>query len=249
MGLIRDDLKLPLIRQVRRLARRSDPRIAGLCAALLTLDVLLVAIFASHRVYSALHDYQVPRLGRRLAIGQDWSYAELLGYVKLTIIVTALIRCGKGRAPIYLALATVFAVVLLDDALRLHERLGPDLASILALPRPLLGELLVWMSLGAFPVAVSAFAFARSPLEDRSNGVLLLGAFAVLVFFAVGVDLAHVAILGTFRYRVVDSVLTILEDGGEQLTLSLTCFLALLIQREARLREARGTAQDVVPHS
>lgn len=247
MGLIREDLKLPLIRQIHRLARRGNPGIAGLCAGLLTLDVLLIAIFASHRVYSALHDYLAPRLGRGLAIGQDWSYAELLGYGKLTIIVIALIRCGKGRAPIYPALATLFAVALLDDALRLHERLGADLASILALQHTFVGELLVWVSLGAFPVALSAAAFAKSPQEDRSNGILLLGAFAVLVFFAVAIDLAHVVILRTFRLRIVDSVLTILEEGGEQLSLSLTCGLALLIQQEVRFRKPGAAAAGGAP--
>lgn len=60
---------------------------------------------------------------------------------------------------------------------------------------------------------------------------------SVLVLFAVVADMAHVAVIGTFRGA--DLLFTVIEDGGEQITLALICGLAVLIRRELRSREPR----------
>jgi hypothetical protein len=227
------DVKLWLTTQVRRLAHQADARLIGFSSTLLGLDLFFITVFSIHRIRTASHNDGTPRLGIEWQIGQDWSYAEILGYVKLGIVVSALasIRAKRER-PIYPALALMFTVVLLDDALRLHERLGGGVANALALRYSALGDLMVWMIFGVCLLTVVHAAFVRSPQEDRSNGLLLLGSFAVLVLFAVGADLAHVVVLHQFRTRAVDSVLTVIEDGGEQITLTLICSLALLLRRE-----------------
>jgi hypothetical protein len=232
--------------QVRRLAHQADAGLVWGSAALLSLDVFFVAVFTAQKIYLALCPDSAPILGDRWHIGLDWSYAEMFGYLKLAIIVSLLISIRqKWQRPIYLALILIFTVALLDDALRLHERLGNGIADALALqsfagPMSLqFGELIVWTILGVFLLAGARAGFVRSPQEDRSNGLLLMGAFAVLVLFAVIADLVHVLMKHEFRFRGGDLLFTVIEDGGEQITLSLTCGLALLIHRELRSREGR----------
>jgi hypothetical protein len=237
MWTIRDDLKQSLIVQLRLLAHHADASLIGFGGVLLALDLFFIAVFSVHQVYSAFSNDALP-LGAGWRIGRDWSYAETLGYVKLGIIVAALalVRAKRER-PIYPALALIFAVTLLDDALRLHEQLGDDVANALALRQSTLGELIVWTIYGVCLSPVLRIAFVRSPQQERSNGLLLLGGFGVLAVFAVVADVAHVVVLHMFRSGTVDAVLTVIEDGGEQITLSLISGLALLVHRELRSRQ------------
>jgi hypothetical protein len=62
----------------------------------------------------------------------------------------------------------------------------------------------------------------------------------VLALFAVVIDMAHVVLRGSFRGA--DDLFIVIEDGGEQFTLSLTCGLAILIHRDVRGREPRRAA-------
>jgi hypothetical protein len=80
-------------------------------------------------------------------------------------------------------------------------------------------------------LAAAASAILRSPKEDSRNGLLLLGALAVLALFADVIDMAHVMLSGAFWGAHV------IEDDSEQLTLSLTSNLGILIRRDLRGRE------------
>jgi hypothetical protein len=231
--------------QIRRVVDEMDVRLIWFTGALLSLDVFFIAVFSAHTIYTA--GYGATRiLGPQWHIGNDLSYAEMFGYLKVAIIISilTLIR-GKRQRPIYLALMLLFTVVLLDDSLQLHERVGHGIAEALALQSfagwmsQQLGELVVWTVLGAILVTAATAGLVRSPQADRGNGLLLMGGFAVLVLFAVVADVVHAVIKNEFRFRGADFPLTVLEDGGEQITLSLVCSLAVLIHRELRSRESR----------
>ena len=132
--------------------------------------------------------------------------------------------------------------MLVDDAFQVHERGGYRIAEALDL-QPFLGlrpidpgEMLVWTMVGVPLLAAAVFAVARSAKEDRANGLLLLGALAALALFAGVTDMVHVLMRGAFRGA--DDLFIVLEDGGEQFTLSLTCGLAILIRREVRGRQS-----------
>jgi hypothetical protein len=139
-------------------------------------------------------------------------------------------------------LIPLYAFALLDDAFQVHERLGRRTANALALQpiaglRPQdLGELTVWMVFGSVLLAGTLAGFARSAREDRNNGLLLLGAFASLVLFAVVADMVHIVVGGMFGTS--DLLFAAVEDGGEQIVLTATCGLIVLIWRELRSREA-----------
>jgi hypothetical protein len=227
---------------VGHLVPRIDARWIWFCVVLLGIDVLFIGVFSIHTVYVKLYNNRVPILGSGWDLEIDRSYAEMFGYLKTVLILFLLISIPRvWKRPIYLTFILIFAFVLVDDAFRIHERGGMRIAEALGLQpfgglRPIdPGELLVWTMAGIPLLAAAAFAFIGSPKEDRRNGLLLLGALAVLALFAGVIDMAHVVLRGSFRGA--DDLFIVIEDGGEQFTLSLTCGLAILIRRDVRGRE------------
>ena len=150
--------------------------------------------------------------------------------------------------PVYLAFIAIFTFVLADDALRLHEQLSVSIAAALDLP-PFgglrakdSGELLVWIMAGIPLLTAAAFAIVGSPENDRRNGYLLFGSLALLALFAVVADMAHVVLQSAFLGA--DDLFVLIEDGGEQITLSLICCLAILIHQEVRGRVQQRSVRD-----
>ena len=201
---------------------------------LVAVDIGFIAIYSLHDIYISLHHDHVARLSSRWHIGTDRSYAEMFGYLKMASIVVLLLGTyGLSEKRMYSIWAGIFAYVLLDDALLIHERLGRAVAgpsgSTWAYD---MGQLVVWILVGIFLLAISIGALVLSSGQNRTNGILLLGTLLALGFFAVLVDLVHVIVQSWFRGA--DLLFTVIEEGGEQLVLSLAVAVALLIRRSER---------------
>jgi hypothetical protein len=232
-----------------RLAPHVDRRLAWACGALVVVDIMFIAAYSIHAIYVPLYNEDIPLLGWRWDITRDWSYPEIFGYLKILAIIALLISIPRvWKRPIYLAFIAIFTFMLLDDSLELHETWGFFIAETLGLQpvgglRPIdPGELLVW-TLAAIPLLGAAIvAVVRSPGEDRRNGFLLMAALAVFASFAVVADMVHVVL--RWAFRGAHDLFAVIEDGGEQITLSLMCGLAVLIRRDVRSRASRiGSAQ------
>lgn len=228
--------------QVRNLGTLVDPRLVWLCAVLIGVDLFFVAVHAVHTIYASLYTDRIPVLDWRWDIANDRSYLEFVGYGKMLLVVglLATLPANKERS-VYLSFAVLFIFALLDDSLMMHETLGQPIADALALRpsaglRPAdLGELVFWVGAGLLLSGVAAIGLVKARGRDRANGLLLLGALATLTMFAVGVDMAHVVVEHAFRGSGL--LFTVIEEGGQQIILSLSCGLAVLIRREIRSRE------------
>ncbi|MGH6621747.1 MAG: hypothetical protein ACREF6_19540 [Alphaproteobacteria bacterium] len=245
-------LFMDLQEQARRLA--GSTVFVRLLAALVAADAVLILLHVLH----SLHDMRV--IGgngsgdgfllesRRFLIDEELGYGEIFGYLKSLAIAAALFACyRRARAPAFAALAFTFAVIALDDSLRIHEFFGNLIAKGLALGPAFglraqdVGELTVWSALGAVVVSALAYGYRRSNAAGRSLALIFLSLLAVLVFFALAVDMLHIALAGSFRgaYRVG----TVVEEGGEMITLSLICAAAAAAicapAKEHRLRKSR----------
>jgi hypothetical protein len=226
---------------LEHLLPRISFSVIWICVALICVDIFFIAVFAVDEMLSFLADGNRDRLGREWNIAYDWSYAEIFGYFKSILILGALISIPQvWKRPVYLAFVAIFVFVLLDDALELHERFGAQIATVLGfrsfggLRAQDPGEVLVWIMAGIPLLGAAALAIARAPKEDRRNGVLLTAGLALLALFAVVADMAHEVLQNAFRGA--NDLFTLIEDGGEQITLSLICGLAILIHHEVRGR-------------
>lgn len=169
-------------------------------------------------------------------VDRDGSLAEWFLYLQASASVALLLGIYfKTRQSIYAAWSLVFAFIVADDALLIHERLGHLLVNSVAVPAlPGLravdsGELLIWAAAGIVLLAGLAWGFARSNDSARAASGLIAVAFAALVFFAMGIDMLHVGLVdaGTPAYLIF----ALVEDGGEMLAIGLALAVALVLYR------------------
>jgi hypothetical protein len=193
-------------------------------SATLFLALLLCADF----MFIALHSISdlTPYLNNEFFyLGNDAGYPEFYQYIKWLWIIILLIHISKIRGSFrYVTWALVFTYFLFDDALRLHEIVGDFIERNLDLSPPFglrlqdIGELVVSASVGMILLSFVTLAYlnGEEAFKKMSQDMLLL--ILALVFFGVGVDMAHVAIKLGWKVRFV---LGVIEDGGEMVIASL----------------------------
>lgn len=135
----------------------------------------------------------------------------------------------RTREGIHGAWILAFAFIFLDDALAVHERIGRlianqgDYGTAFWLRAQDPGELTVSALAGVIFLALLVFFYFRGGEDARriSRDVALM--LAAFVFFGVVVDVLHIAI----------KALTVVEEGGEMVTLSLiTAYVAQLTREK-----------------
>lgn len=192
-----------------------------LLAALIAGDLLFIALHG-------LHHLQVSPLGSELwSIEHDRGFAELFQYLKYIGIGLALAHLfQRTRLPVLLGWIGVFAFLLLDDSMRIHERFGLGMVAWIHIPdfgglrgRDL-GELMYAALAVAIVAPVLALGYIRASPSARGISADLVVLIAALVGCAVGGDAIHRLLSGTS----INTVAGVMEDGGEMLALSLTCF-------------------------
>lgn len=217
------------ITPVPRLQEQIDGRLILFCIALLGIDIFFISAYLLHEFYVSSYNDGVPLLGPGWDISRGRPYAETLGYLKFVLILILLIGIPRvWNRRVYLACAVIFAFVLAEDAWHIHDVFDFHPAAVfdLVASTPL--------------IAAAAIAAFRSPKEDCRNGFLMLAALVMLMLFAIVGDAARM--VGRGDLRKVHVLLYVIEDGGEQIILSLTCGLAILIRRDVRDREPYSQA-------
>lgn len=196
--------------------------------------VLLLLLLCGDLVFILMHIAHVwtPWLNAaHYSLETDRGLPEMYQYIKLLWIVVCLfVMFLLVRRKTFLAWMGLFAFLLIDDATELHERVGYWLGVELGLPavaslRPDdLGELLVAGVLGMLTLGLVAAVFWRGGQHTRQVTFDLLILIGLLAFFAVIVDVVHVA--AYYSAPSVSELLALIEDGGEMLVVSLmTCYL------------------------
>lgn len=219
--------------------REGGSPVALLLLLLLSADLAFVGLHLAHVAHPFFAD-------RKYSIETDRGIAEAFQYIKAWwLILLAAGLWWRAREPLYAAWAVIFAYLLADDALGLHETLGAGLAGALGLEAggPLalrgadLGELLKAGIAGLTAMALLAVAWRRSRAAARAASADLLCLLGIFGFFAVGIDGVHAATgngPGTLAMT-----LAVLEEGGEMAALSLTCAYAFgLAWSRGRVQEA-----------
>lgn len=162
----------------------------GVLAALLVVDAIVVGVFLTSGVGPG---------PPHAVIFDDGGIAEVFGYVKAaaSVVVMAIIAV-RTRQAVWVAWALLFAVVILDDSLMLHETWGADLAAVLDLRIAGLreqdaGEIIVWVLLGAVPAVLVLLTHLRSDMVARRRSRRVGWLFVALLIIAVGFDVLVIA--------------------------------------------------------
>ncbi len=194
--------------------------------------LLLLPLLGTDMAFIGLHVlYAVGMLHNGdYSIAQDRGYAEVFQYVKLYWIALGLTwLAARDREPLYGAWCAIFLYLLVDDALKVHEQLGRTMAADWPIfarfgdYAQAYAEVLVALAIGACILALVAAGHWRAAPSARrvSNRLLLL--LALLALVAVGLDLLH----ALAPDGLVGLLLTIGEDGGELVVVSIVCWYVL----------------------
>ncbi|MGE3933543.1 MAG: hypothetical protein AB7F67_09830 [Rhodospirillaceae bacterium] len=182
----------------------------------------------------------------RANLGFDGGHGEWFEYAKTLLCAAATAAVWqRTRQPVYAALALVYAFVLADNALEIHERADAAMAVLFAPAAPLfadapqvVAQAVFYLAVGGAIAAGLSRAFRRSAPAHRRCAALCVAAVTVLAGFAVGVDLLHAAVTGMLDDH--DLVLGFAEDGGELAALTLNAWVAAGLY--ARLAAPRPSA-------
>lgn len=213
-----------------RIARWLEPGPPRMLIALLLADMVFVVLYVIHA--------GTPWLENPIfSISTDRGLAESFQYLKfgwIAIVFMTLARAHRERA--YLAWAAVFACLLADDALSIHERGGSVLAErfgfvpMLGLRPEDFGELLVVGVVGAALLGLVAVAYVRGSGGFRRRSAVMLGLIALIAVAGVFADMLHVIFN---EPRWLRGALSVAEDGGEMAVASSMCWYASGLRRRA----------------
>ncbi|MEN8260835.1 MAG: hypothetical protein ABFS02_09660 [Pseudomonadota bacterium] len=208
---------------------------------------LLVLLLFTDLIFVFLHVFYNIHLLRDplFSMTKDGGYAEMYQYIKEYWIVLLLgIMAIKNSKMIYFTWSALFAYLLIDDSLRVHEQFGNFVVEYFGF-QPAFGlraqdfaELSVSMFFGAllFLSIGGAYYLSDNKAKEISKHLVIL--IGVLVFFGVFVDMLHSMIPWGRR------IFAMIEDGGEMLAMSLIVWYVFgldLIQREPELQENHQT--------
>ena len=203
---------------------------------LLAIDAALIGLHLA--AYAALYWGWLTTTPRAASLfGDSSSAAELFTYLKWCATVAALaLIFVRHRVQLFLGLVIAYAVVLVDDAVGLHERGAmlitasfPDMPK-LGLTRHIVGELLVMATLGIGVTGIFLWGWFASPRLWRRAALPFLASFGMLIFFAVGVDVVQVPLLGLTGEAftaALSFILRTIESAGEIALGSLTAAVAI----------------------
>lgn len=197
---------------------------------LIILLVLDLVFFIIHYV-NAL----TPLLSsEKFSIGIDNGYAEIFQYFKFAFIIVLLGSLIKKTGIWnYLSWILVFAYLLIDDSIRIHDRYGSYIAGRLTFEPPFglrlmdIGELMVSVMVGTVLIAFLYLTYKKGTILYRKISENIFTLLVILAFFGVGMDMIHMIIIDKVPetyYRGVNSILGLLEDGGEMISVSFILF-------------------------
>ena len=196
---------------------------------MLCTDALLIA--------AHLGQYFTPYFsGPSFHLATERGFGEVVQYVKVYWIALSFLWLSIRTAErAYLVWPMIFGYLLVDDAFRVHEQAGHILARSLGSPAAMglgaqdIGELAVFALMGVTTLLLVSLAYLWGSATFRHSARRMGALLFLFGLFAGGVDMVHGLVSHIPLYN---TLLTVLEDGGELLVLSVICAytLALLLR-------------------
>ena len=201
---------------------------------LLGVTVAIVAIFAvsgiwdpQSRIAHVFHHNLDPSRDEGMAERFNHGMSFLAAFLLL-------MAYAQVRARVFLFLTALYGFIWFDDSAQYHERVGEKLGQALDLPVAFglgpqeYGELLAWAIAGL--VMLLVFLWFWSGRRPGDAGIILpfFLCFVLLVLCGVVADMLHVFMPARFN-----TLMTVLEDGGEMVAIAAGAGLALGVSRNA----------------
>lgn len=213
-----------IFEEPRTVARQVlESRLFILLVLAVCVDLLFIATELAVLASDGLAGTSVPG-ENLLSLRADWGIPEIWRYLKTIVVVVLFTRAYLRHSElVFGSWAFVFLLIVLDDALLIHERLGDLVGSWLSvgsgdIEAGEVGGLFIWSGLGLLALSVLVYGHQRSGDLARQVSRVFGWILGLLLFFAIGFDtlLALLSAVSGFATGA-----QIVEDGGELLVLSL----------------------------
>lgn len=191
---------------------------------------LMLCVDLVFTLYSAVKNFTHQPISR-WHISYDGGFPEKWQYIKWGILIALLLTMfHRRRSAVYLAWAALFAYFLADDSVMIHERLGQAISDYFGFQPALrlnpvnFGEMIVSAGAAIPLLGFLAFCYVKSASSiDRGFSQTMALLLAALVFFGIFVDELDVVA----PFRIVRSLLELIEDGGEMAVASvMVCYVS-----------------------
>ena len=198
-----------------------------LCATLAIIVVNFVSGFwdAQSRIAHAFH--------HNFEIGLEGSLAESFNHGMAFVAAFLLLLCYlQTRGRVFVFLTALYAYIWVDDSAQYHERVGEKLGEALQIPvmfgigRQQYGEFLAWAFAGGVLFLLLLWAWRRRHPGDAGILLPFFLCFVLLVVCGVFADTLHGLLPGRF-----DTIMQVIEDGGEMVAVTLGAVLSLGVSR------------------
>lgn len=215
------DARLTLFGDTRK---NSVLRLAQI--AILAFSALFILLHISGGLLSRAKVAPFEELWDRglMRLDVDWSLVEFFEYGLMLVSVLAFLYSWKiRRIPAFLALAAVDTLFLADNALKIHERGGGLLSTWVEAPY---AEIVVFLAIATISLVLVIPALLKSEMQPAHWCLLSIGCLIGAAVCAVVLDFVHVTWRGSIY---VDHLLSVAEDGGELIFISLHTIVSLAI--------------------
>ena len=210
---------------------------------LLVADIVLVLLYISCWLPSSI---PLGKAISKLVISQellwlteDWSYAEVFQYLKeLWIALILGFGSWQRKSSLLTVWTLLFSYLLIDDSLSIHEVIGSKISSlfqfqdILKLRAVDFGEVLFSVTVAIFFLIVISWAYFRSSSTERKYSQFLTFFLLALAVTGIFFDLIHVIVSDNLYFNFI---FALLEDGGEQIIMSLALSFVYAIDWRSQL--------------
>ncbi len=192
-------------------------------------------------IVHALHVWTPWFAAYSFGIDVDGGLAEIYQYLKQFWLAACLgIVFLQTRRWAFVGWALFFGLLLLDDLLQIHERVGGVLGPKLGIPPAFgirtkdYGEIAWALALGLCAVGMVTMTFRSGGQMARRVSADLLCLLGALALFAVFFDTLHT--MSHFRAPALAPVLTLVEDGGEMIVVSAIAAYAFNVMKNSGRR-------------
>ncbi|NSX54656.1 hypothetical protein [Parasulfitobacter algicola] len=225
---------MTILTQDKVFAVRVRPHTKILCA-LIAIDILLIFAYVAGQI--AVSAGILSDMPGRLNIEIDYAIAEKFNVFKWALAAMALAAAFVfSRKWAWAVLMACFILLGLDDSQSGHETFGTtaglsvfeylQVTSFFGLDQQVIGELIVLAGMGILVFGAIAIAWIRSNPDIRAKLIPFFIALIALSVCGVIFDAVHATLITPGTVGLLNTILGILEDGGEMIFISILCALS-----------------------
>lgn len=199
---------------------------------LVRLFCLFLVTDISFIIFHLIYEYTSLTKNYAFSLETDRGYAEIFQYIKEYWIALLLgFLAWRKHSLLYLSLSLLFLYLLVDDYAQIHEKMGLVISDKFGFTAAFnlrakdFGELAMSGLVGLFFLILIATSYYFGDRLSRQASRYLIIMLCALAFCGIIVDMIHIAVQIPSLYVP----LTILEDGGELVVMSVIAAFVLLL--------------------